>query len=130
MEGPLTGQTYVVTGTLEGFTRDEARAALEALGAKVTDSVSKKTAGLVVGEEPGASKVAKAPEGGGSPVLTEEPSSGSCSAARAGVLRVSVGKVNLLGVELAGVARRSRLPSRRNLGGCPAGGSTDRRGRL
>ncbi|HEX2044519.1 MAG TPA: NAD-dependent DNA ligase LigA [Gaiellaceae bacterium] len=59
-EGPLTGSTYVVTGTLEGWTREEAKAALEAKGAKVTDSVSKKTAALVVGEEPGASKLAKA----------------------------------------------------------------------
>ena len=52
-EGPLTGSTYVITGTLEGFSRDEAAAALEAQGAKVTNSVSKKTTGLVVGEEPG-----------------------------------------------------------------------------
>jgi len=59
-EGPLTGATYVITGTLEGFSRDEAAAALEAQGAKVTNSVSKKTAGLVVGEEPGASKLTKA----------------------------------------------------------------------
>ena len=44
----------MITGTLEKYTRDEAKAALEALGAKVTDSVSKKTTGLVVGEEPGA----------------------------------------------------------------------------
>src|SRR5262249_24383871 len=42
-EGPLTGQTYVVTGTLESFSREQARAALEELGAKVADSVSKKT---------------------------------------------------------------------------------------
>jgi DNA ligase (NAD+) len=59
-EGPLTGSTYVVTGTLEGWTREEAKAALEAKGAKVTDSVSKKTAALVVGEEPGTSKLTKA----------------------------------------------------------------------
>ena len=59
-EGPLTGQTYVITGTLEGWSRDQAQAELEARGAKVTNSVSKKTAGLVVGEEPGASKLTKA----------------------------------------------------------------------
>jgi len=59
-EGPLTGSQYVITGTLESFTREEAKAALEALGAKVSDSVSKKTTALVVGEEPGASKVKKA----------------------------------------------------------------------
>src|SRR5205807_2553042 len=50
VDGPLTGSTYVVTGTLEGFTREEATAALEARGAKVSDSVSGKTTGLVVGE--------------------------------------------------------------------------------
>lgn len=60
VEGPLTGQTYVITGTLEGFTRDEAAAALEARGAKVVNSVSGKTAGLVVGEDPGNSKLTKA----------------------------------------------------------------------
>ena len=59
-EGPLTGRTYVITGTLERFSRDDAKARLEALGAKVTDSVSSKTTGLVVGEEPGASKLTKA----------------------------------------------------------------------
>jgi len=59
-EGPLTGSTYVITGTLERFSRDDAKARLEELGAKVTDSVSAKTTGLVVGEEPGASKLAKA----------------------------------------------------------------------
>jgi DNA ligase (NAD+) len=69
-EGPLTGQTYVVTGTLERFSRDEAKAALEAKGAKVTDSVSSKTTGLVVGEEPGASKLTKA-QRSGVPILTE-----------------------------------------------------------
>jgi DNA ligase (NAD+) len=69
IEGPLTGSQYVITGTLEGFTRDEAAAALASLGAKVTDNVSKKTTGVVVGESPG-SKVAKA-EKAGVPLLTE-----------------------------------------------------------
>jgi len=60
VEGPLTGQTYVITGTLEGFTRDEAAAELEGKGAKVLNSVSGKTTGLIVGEEPGNSKLTKA----------------------------------------------------------------------
>ena len=60
VEGPLTGQTYVITGTLEGFTRDEATEALEAKGAKIVNSVSGKTSGLIVGEEPGNSKLSKA----------------------------------------------------------------------
>jgi DNA ligase (NAD+) len=70
VEGPLTGSTYVITGTLEGFSRDEARKALEAKGAKVADSVSKKTTGVIVGEAPG-SKAAKA-EQLGVPVLDED----------------------------------------------------------
>ena len=69
IEGPLTGSQYVITGTLEGFTRDEAAAALASLGAKVSDNVSKKTTGVVVGENPG-SKVAKA-EKAGVPILSE-----------------------------------------------------------
>jgi DNA ligase (NAD+) len=59
VEGPLTGSTYVITGTLEGYSRDEARKALEAKGATVGDSVSKKTSGVIAGESPG-SKLAKA----------------------------------------------------------------------
>jgi DNA ligase (NAD+) len=59
-EGPLTGRTYVVTGTLEKWSREQATAALEAAGAKVTNSVSSKTTALIVGEEPGASKLTKA----------------------------------------------------------------------
>jgi DNA ligase (NAD+) len=69
IEGPLSGSTYVITGTLDGFSRDEARKALEDRGAKVGDSVSKKTTGVVAGESPG-SKLAKA-EQLGVPVLDE-----------------------------------------------------------
>jgi DNA ligase (NAD+) len=68
-EGRLTGSQYVITGTLEGWTREEAKAALEALGAKVSDSVSKKTTGVVAGESPG-SKAQKA-EKLGVPVVDE-----------------------------------------------------------
>jgi DNA ligase (NAD+) len=56
---PLVGKTYVITGTLEGMTREEAKARLEALGAKVTDSVSKKTTAVIAGEAAG-SKLTKA----------------------------------------------------------------------
>jgi DNA ligase (NAD+) len=69
-DGPLTGNTYVITGTLEAFSREQAAAALEQLGAKVTNSVSKKTTGLVVGEEPGNSKLTKA-QREGVPLLDE-----------------------------------------------------------
>ena len=70
VEGPLTGSTYVITGTLERLSREEAKAALEAKGAKVGDSVSKKTTGVIAGESPG-SKLAKAQKAG-VPVLTED----------------------------------------------------------
>ncbi len=69
VEGRLSGQQYVITGTLERRSREEAKAALEALGAKVSDSVSKKTTGVVVGESPG-SKLARA-ETLGVPILRE-----------------------------------------------------------
>ncbi|MFI6142796.1 NAD-dependent DNA ligase LigA [Streptomyces griseus] len=51
---PLEGLTVVVTGTLAGHTRDGAKEALQALGAKVAGSVSKKTAFVVVGDNPGS----------------------------------------------------------------------------
>jgi len=68
-EGPLSGNQYVLTGTFESFTREEATALLEELGAKVSNSVSKKTTAAFVGENPGT-KVAKA-ENAGVPVLGE-----------------------------------------------------------
>ncbi|MEE4282631.1 MAG: NAD-dependent DNA ligase LigA, partial [Pseudomonadales bacterium] len=55
----LQGQTFVLTGTLSEMSRDEAKKALQARGAKVTGSVSKKTSYVVVGDSPG-SKAAKA----------------------------------------------------------------------
>jgi DNA ligase (NAD+) len=66
----LAGITVVVTGTLEGFTREQAHAALEARGAKVAGSVSGRTSFVVAGASPG-SKVTKA-EQLGVPVLDEE----------------------------------------------------------
>jgi DNA ligase (NAD+) len=59
--GPLAGQTFVVTGTLDSMSREEAKAALEALGAKVASSVSKKTTAVIVGRDPGT-KAEKAAE--------------------------------------------------------------------
>ena len=55
----LLGHTYVITGTLEGLSRDQAAAKLKALGAKVSGSVSSKTTAVIAGEKPG-SKVSKA----------------------------------------------------------------------
>ena len=63
VEGPLSGRTYVITGTLERWSREEAKAALEARGARVTDSISAKTSALIVGEEPGT-KLQKAQRAG------------------------------------------------------------------
>jgi DNA ligase (NAD+) len=56
---PLDGLTFVVTGTLEGFSREGAKEFIESHGGKVVDSVSKKTSYLVLGENPG-SKLDKA----------------------------------------------------------------------
>ena len=78
LEGPmaptlppvLAGQAVVVTGTLEGWSREEAEAAIKARGGKSPGSVSKKTLALVAGRDPGASKVTKAEELG-VPVVDE-----------------------------------------------------------
>jgi DNA ligase (NAD+) len=78
LEGPaapdvaqtLTGMSVVVTGTLEGFSRDGATEAIKARGGKSPGSVSKKTTAVVVGAEPGASKLTKAEELG-VPILDE-----------------------------------------------------------
>jgi DNA ligase (NAD+) len=67
--GPLEGKTVVVTGTLEGFSREEAEEAIRAAGGKPAGSVSKKTDYLVAGESAG-SKLQKA-ESLGVPVLDE-----------------------------------------------------------
>jgi DNA ligase (NAD+) len=67
--GPLAGKTVVVTGTLEGYGRQEAEDAVRAAGGKPAGSVSKKTDYLVAGEGAG-SKLAKAQELG-VPVLDE-----------------------------------------------------------
>jgi DNA ligase (NAD+) len=68
--GLLAGKTYVLTGTLESMSREEAAAAIERLGGKVTGSVSRKTTGVVVGADAG-SKLEKA-KGLGIPLLTED----------------------------------------------------------
>ncbi|MBI2709291.1 MAG: NAD-dependent DNA ligase LigA [Actinobacteria bacterium] len=66
----LAGKAIVVTGTLAGWTRDEAEAAVKARGGKSPGSVSKKTLAVVVGEGPGASKLTRAEELG-VPVVDE-----------------------------------------------------------
>jgi DNA ligase (NAD+) len=58
-DGPLSGKTFVLTGTLPSMTREAATEAIERLGGKVTGSVSRKTSYVVVGADPG-SKAEKA----------------------------------------------------------------------
>jgi DNA ligase (NAD+) len=58
----LAGASFVVSGTVEGFTREEAHLAIEQRGGKATGSVSSKTTALIVGDTPGASKMKKAEE--------------------------------------------------------------------
>ncbi|MEZ5238856.1 MAG: NAD-dependent DNA ligase LigA [Microthrixaceae bacterium] len=70
LEPVLGGRSVVVTGTLSGYSRDEAAEAITARGGKSPGSVSKSTYALVVGESPGASKVTKA-ERFGIPVVDE-----------------------------------------------------------
>jgi DNA ligase (NAD+) len=70
VEGPLSGRAYVITGTLADYSREQAKAKLEALGAKVGESVSKKTTAVIVGENPG-SKLEKARRVG-VPILSEQ----------------------------------------------------------
>lgn len=74
---PLKGKTFVLTGSLAGMTREEAAARIEALGGKVTGSVTAKTTYLVVGDSPG-SKLAKA-EKLGVKTLDEEAFAHLCS---------------------------------------------------
>ncbi len=66
----LAGKSVVVTGTLDGFSREEAEEAIVARGGKSPGSVSKKTTAVVVGREPGAAKLTKAEELG-VPILDE-----------------------------------------------------------
>ena len=61
IEGPLAGKTYVLTGTLQSMTRDDATLAIERLGGKVAGSVSRKTTAVIVGSDAG-SKADKARE--------------------------------------------------------------------
>ena len=68
-DGPLTGLSIVITGGLEAYTRDEAKRAVATAGGKATGSVSRSTAFVVAGVDPG-SKLQKA-EAAGVPVIDE-----------------------------------------------------------
>ena len=70
MKSPLAGKTFVFTGGLNHFTRNSAQQAVEAAGARVSSSVSKKTSYLVAGRDPG-SKLAQASTLGVT-ILTEQ----------------------------------------------------------
>jgi len=70
-ELPLAGQEFVITGRLEVFSRQEAEARVKALGGATGSSVTKKTTYLVVGTDPGGSKLARA-QSLGTKQLTEE----------------------------------------------------------
>jgi DNA ligase (NAD+) len=76
LSGPLSGLTFVVTGTLPTLSRDGVKEFIESHGGKVTDSVSKKTSYLVLGEAPG-SKLQKAQELGVK-IIGEEELRGLC----------------------------------------------------
>lgn len=69
-ESPLAGKTFVFTGGLDRFTRDQAQSAVEAMGARVSSSVSKKTSYVVAGRDPG-SKLEQA-KALGVEILTEQ----------------------------------------------------------
>ncbi len=64
----LSGATFVVSGAIEGYSREEAQAAIEQRGGRATGSVSAKTTALIVGDSPGASKTSRA-EQLGVPIL-------------------------------------------------------------
>ena len=75
---PSTGKSVVVTGTLEGFSRDEAEEAIKARGGKSPGSVSKKTTAVVVGRGAGCGRSSPRPRSSASPSSTRPPSS-TCS---------------------------------------------------
>ncbi|HEX9754291.1 MAG TPA: NAD-dependent DNA ligase LigA [Gemmatimonadales bacterium] len=63
-EGPVSGKTFVITGTLDSLSREEATVLIERAGGRVTSSVSRKTDAVVAGGDPGGSKLEKAREYG------------------------------------------------------------------
>lgn len=68
---PLSGKNYVITGTLDGYSRIQAESILQKLGANTSGSVTKQTTGLIAGEKPGGSKLKKA-QTLGIPILNQE----------------------------------------------------------
>jgi DNA ligase (NAD+) len=71
-EGPLSGLTFVITGTLPTMSRDAATEFIEALGGRVTSGVSGNTSYLLVGEQPGSAKVKRAEDLGVRAIGEEE----------------------------------------------------------